>query len=424
VVLAIGSVGLGQAPSLSITPPSAAQSGLLDSHRKQIDEYVDYWVKALMTAGEADKVLDARKNLIEGYNKYGGKAAEFQAAFAKSMAERGKAALSAKTPGSQELAGLKEVNLAVAAGRMAQLSLQPLLDAMVAHKDPGVRYFGWSAYVQLRPLALAEGGKAAKAMYNAVGRAAAEETDPYVLTALMDVFRMSPMPEPGVGITEGAYRTGQEKFYGLLKAHWTRLCQQLLDGEGAMAEAGANGLRAARVLATGLGADADKKTTMQMVINMTYGAGKAYDRAVMLLEAALFAKEVQAAADKARGMETTQPATAPAENPAMEKVKALAAKLGVDPATLAAMQGPAEHGASAVGLLLIECETSLNQLTGKGEPGDRHIQRPLSSTAAGDRGAAVQLGVLKWVDELKGYGVQHPRDVIEVKPATTPAKGP
>ena len=84
---------------------------------------------------------------------------------------------------------------------------------------------------------------------------------------------------------------------------------------------------------------------------------------------------------------------------------------------------PAEHAVSANTLLLIQCEELLNQLAGKGEAGDQYIRKPLlRSGGAADPGAAVQLGVIKWVDELvKGQGLKRPSDLIKIKPKPSPA---
>ena len=60
VVLGAGVQARAASPVLNI-PPAAAQSGLREPDRKLIDDYVQYWVTALVAATDPNGVVDARK---------------------------------------------------------------------------------------------------------------------------------------------------------------------------------------------------------------------------------------------------------------------------------------------------------------------------------------------------------------------------
>jgi hypothetical protein len=419
--LLLGPPALAQGPGLNI-PRSAAETGLTNEQREQVDTYIAALTKALAAADNAKRVVEIRTLLIRGYNQHG-TAAAFQDAYAGSMAVHGKSLLSGQFGPDDPLTSLREINLAISVGRMAQGSLLPLAEAMVLHKNPAVRYFGWNAYALLRAPLMAAGGDDLQAMYATIAKAASQETDPLVLAELMRTLHLPPSPTPGQGVTSEAHQDAQGKFFGILKADWAQLCQRVLAVDGAMSETAAGGVNTARSLAIGLGDQAVRKAAMQMALNMAWSAGKAFDRSLQMMRAAEAAKNAQAGGEGAADV----PAGAEApEAGAAEKAGQLAQALGTTPEALAAMSDDIEQAVSANALLLKECEEALNVLTGKGEPGERHIRKPLSAAGSmGDPGAAVQLGVLKWVDELrKTQGLMHPKDVVPAKPATAPATKP
>ena len=416
-----GPAAPAQGPSVDI-PRAAAESGLSAEQRDQVDQYVGELIKALAAAENAKRVVEIRTLLIRGYNVHG-TAAAFQEAYADSMAVHGQALLSGQLGPDDALTSLKEINLAISVGRMAQLSLRPLVRAMVVHKNPAVRYFGWNVYALLRAPVLAEGGDAPEAMYATITKAASQESDPLVLAELMRTLHLPPNPGPGQGVTREAHQDAQRKFFGILQGDWMRLCRRVLAVDGGMSEAAAGGVNTARALATGLGDAAVGKAAMQMVLNMAWSAGKAYDESLQMMRAAQAASDAQAAEQEGGGPAGVAAAV---EGEAAAKADQLAQRLGKTPEALAAMSGDIEQALSANTLLLKECEEALNTLTGKGEPGELRIRQPLSASGGmGDPGAAVQLGVLKWVDELrKTHGLKHPKDVVPAPVATAPATKP
>jgi hypothetical protein len=366
-VLAAGSTVRAQAPTLNDIPAGAAESGLTDTHRTDIDKYVKHYVDSLVAAK------------TDGYNGFGTKGVMGQDAYAASMATHVGKALGGGIAADAPLARLKEVNLAIPVGRMGQLSIHPLVEAMISHKNPAVRYFGWRAYAELREPLLAAGDKGIAKMYAALVKGLKAETASQVICELMMMFRLPRDPEPGLEIAEDDYRTAQGKLFGILKGQWTALCLRVMEGEAAAAEGALHGFKALRVLYRASVAGADKKSVLQLVINMAWSAGKALDGALL----------VKASVEAGQGGDAAA----------------------------------AEHAVSANHLLLLACEEFLNTLTGKQGPGEWHIRRALGSGT--DRGAAVQLGVLKWIDEVvRDHGLKRPKGLVVKagpKPATQPA---
>ena len=397
-----------EGPVLTAVPAS----GLTAEHRKAIDGYVKYWTTALATTNSAKRIIEVRTMLMRGYR---GKGAEYQDAYAGSMGVHGKAALTGQIPAGDKLASLKEVNLAISVNRLGRASLLPLAETMVLHKNPAVRYFAWNAYALLRAPLLAEGGKDLQAMYAAIAKAAAKERDPLVLAEAMRTLHLRPGPSQGV--SQEAHRDAQSKSFTILRANWTDLCRRVLSVDAGMADAAASGVNTIEALALALDEPGVGKAALQMVLNVAWCAGKAFDASGQMMRAA----EAVAEAEKAAGGK---------DDAAAAKAAALAAKLarefGKTPEALADREGDIEEAFSANVLLLRQCEEALNALTGKGQPGERHIRKPLAdSGSASDSGAAVQLGVLKWMDELvKKHGLKHPKGLVTAKPATAPSTKP
>lgn len=431
VALGAGAQARAAAPALNI-PPAAAQNGLREADRTQITEYVQYWVKSLLGATDPNTVVDARKGLVSGYTRYDAKAVDFHTAYAITMSAQIRKAMATPMPPPRELAGLKEVNLAISIDRMPQPALQPLVNAMVTHRDPAVRMLGWAAYFQLRTPVLAEGGKSVADMYAALDKAAASETEGQVLSEMISMFRMSPTADANSGLPAAAYRAGQEKFYELLRKNWLHLCRQVMTGDPAVAEAAMSGTSALSLLSTGLGAAVDKKASLQMMLNLAYAGGNAFDQAALLSEAVIAARDADAAARKAAGPGADDAAKAAAAK-AAAKAKDACQKAGADPLTAAGMGEQVEFEQSALTVLLLEVERLLNQYSDKGEPGERWMKIPLTAAkmGLGERGANVHSGALKWVDELTKKGLTDPSTIVKAPvpaattaPAATPVATP
>jgi hypothetical protein len=424
VVLAATLAASAAEPVIDLSQ-SAAEGAIQDSQRQQIDKYVAFQIDKMAKATSQDQVVAARGRLTESYNRFGTKAQEFMLAFADSLAGHGKAML-AGLAADDPLRGLKEVNLSLTASRMGQVTLGPLTDVMVSHADPAVRYFGWIAYAAMRGPVVATGGKAAQSMYAVLSARLQKETDPHVLAEMLKMFTFHDIGEAGGGITPAAYADGLARLFKILDANWLGLCRRVMPADGNVAEAASTAVEAVSRIKDELKEKIADPVAIQLVANMTWSAGKAFDLALGIQEAA----EAARLADKAakEGVEPPRPADKAgkkaAESPIEDNVTAakdladkaqqLAQKIGKDANTLGSQAPQSEYAVSAVTKLLLDCEASLNAQTQRNET---YISKALGATGS-DRAAGVRLGVLKWIDDLVAkYNIKRPEDVVPAKAA-------
>ena len=412
VVLAVCVAASAAEPVIDI-PAEAAQGALQDTHRKQVDAYVAYQTAKMASGTSQEDVITARGKLTGSYVRYG-RAQEYMSAYAASVATHGKDML-AKLASDDPLKALKEVNLSIAAARMSQVSLQPLVAEMVLHENPAVRFFGWHAYALMRTAVLAAGNKVAQPMYNALANAMAKEQDPHVLAEMLKMFRLAREPDAGTAITLGAYRDGQSKLFNVLKDNWVGLCRRVLTADGTVVEGASTVVAAVVHLKSALGEEVTDKVAIQLVANMTWSAGKAYDLALRVQEAA----EAVTLAEKENERIVTDPSdeNLAAAKLASQNAQQLAAKVGKTAKDLASQASQSKYAVSTSRLLLTECEKALNTLAGRNES---HIRKPLGSRGSSDPAAGVRIGVMNWVDGLVDkYGIKRPEQ--EVPPKEPPA---
>lgn len=365
-VLAASLAASAAEPVIDITN-EAARDALQDTHRQQIDEYVAYQVDKMAKATGQNEVVAARRKLTDIYNRYGSKAQEFMSAFAASMAKHGKAML-ARLAADDPLRTLKEVNLSITVLRMGQVTLGPLADVMVSHADPAVRYYGWIAYAAMRVPVMAAGGKAAQAMYTVLAARMQKEDDPQVLAEMVRIFTFRDMTDVGSAISPEAYTDGLARLFKILDANWVGLCRKVMQADGNVAEAASTALSAVVWLKSQLKDKVSDQATIQLVADVTWSAGKAFDLSLASLDA------------KPLGSRAAQ----------------------------------IEYAVSTITEMLKSCESSLNLLSGRTES---FINTALVATSV-DRAAGVRLAVLRWVDLLvKEYKIKRPEDVVPPKEA-------
>jgi NADH dehydrogenase/NADH:ubiquinone oxidoreductase subunit G len=435
VVLAASLAASAAEPVIDI-PNEAALGALQDTQRQQIDAYVAYQVDKMAKATSQDEVIAARRKLTDIYNRYGSKAQEFMSAFGASMAKHGKAML-AGLAADDPLRILKEVNLSLTVSRMGQVTLGPLADVMVSHADPAVRHFGWTAYAAMRGPVMAAGGKAAQAMYDVLSNRLQKETNPQVLAEMVKMFTFRDIAEAGGAITPEAYSEGLSKLFKILEANWVSLCRRVMLADGSVAEAASTAVDAAVRLKNELKGKVADQVAIQLVANMTWSAGKAFDLALGAQDAAEAARLADKTTDKAgeNPIDENPPAAKPAVGNAPQPAPKVgkdaktlgsravgaasqpAPKVGRDAKTLSLQAAQNEYAVSTITKLLQDCESSLNALTQRNET---YISKPLGATG-GDRAAAVRLGAGKWIDELvKAVNIKRPEDVVPPKAAPAP----
>ena len=413
VVLAASPAASAAEPVINI-PDEAAQGALQDTQRQQIDEYVADQIDQMAKATSQDEVIAARRKLTDNYNRYGTKAQEFMSAFGASMAKHGTAML-AGLAADDPLRALKEVNLSLTVSRMGQVTLGPLADAMVSHESPAIRYFGWTAYAAMRGPVLAAGGKATQAMCAVLSARLQKETDPQVLAEMLRMFTFRGIAEAGADINPVTYADGLAKLFKILEANWVGLCRRVMLADGNVAEAASTAVEAVVKIKGELKDKVTDQAVIQLVVNMTWSAGKAFDLALGIQGAA----EAAVLADKAAAIAATNPSdeNLKAAKEAADKAQQLAKKVGKDAKTLGSQATQSEYAVSAITKLLMDCEIALNSLTQRNET---YISKALGATGA-DRAAGVRLAVLKWIDSLVDkYNIKRPEDVVPPKEAPAP----
>ncbi len=408
VVLAVCVAASAAAPAIDI-PESAAQSALQDSHRKQIDKYVAYHIGKMASATTQEAVIAARSKLMGGYVKYG-RASEYMSAYGASIATHGKDMLT-KLASDDPLSDLKEVNLTIIVTRVQQVSLQPLVAAMVIHRSPAVRFFGWQTYALIRTPVLAVGGKVSEMMYAALANAMAKEQDPHVLAEMLKMFRLPRAPAAGTATAVEAYRDGQSKLFNILKENWISLCRRVLKADGTVVGGASSGVVAVVRLKNALGNEVDDKVAIQLVANMTWSAGKAYDLALQVQVAAKAAVLAEKESERAATEPSDENLTA--AKLASQNAQQLATKVGKNVKDLASQASQSDFAVSTSRLLLTECEKALNTLTKRN---DSHIGKPLRKTSSSDPAASVRIGVMNWVDSLVDkYSIKRPETEVPPK---------
>ena len=313
------------------------------------------------------------------------------------------------------LATLKSVNLAIAAGRMGQVTLGPLAVAMVSYREAAVRYFGWQAYASMRVQVLATGGNPVGLMFTTLSTRMQQETDPQVLAQMSRMFVIRDLGQPGAPLPQETYTTAVERFFKVLNANWASMCRKVLLGDGTTADAAASETESIMAMSNALGASIADKDLAQMLGNISWAAGKAYDRAINIHAAAVAATLAAKAAELAK--QNPNPVNIAAAKAAADKADALAKKVGMKWEDLTGQMAEREDAIGAVAKLLLQCEKSLNMLT---KQSNNEISKALGATG-GDRAAGVQIAVLNWVDKLVDkYSIAQPQNSVTAK--TPPAK--
>jgi len=272
-------------------------------------------------------------------------------AYAGSMSSEGLKMLAGLGAGDK-LAALKKINLAIAVSKMGQVTLEPLAVAMVTSNDAPVRYFGWEAYSSMRTIAIVTGGKPAETMRATLAAQFAKETDPAVIGQMMRMFIFRGTDEiPQPALTD---------FFKILDAGWVGLCRKVMVANAQTAEAGATAVEAVMSIKRQLGDKMADKAAAQMLVNMAWAAGKAFDQAQAILQTA-------------------------------------------------AKDSDIEFTFSTISKLLVDCENGLNGIS---QAGNGRINKAL--TASGDKAANVRLAILDWVaDMVKKYEIQQPQDMVQ-----------
>lgn len=342
VLLAV-SVAASAQPRLDFSCEQIA-TGPLPAHvRQQVEQFVAHWTDVMLTTEADAEVSNARQRLVEGFAKCPD-SAQYQTAYAAAVVDSVRPVLR-----SQDR--LRQVNAALVVANTRNMRIRPVLDEMVRHDNPAVRYLGWQGYQRVRTLVLAQGRAYSEPMFAGLDEQLKSETVPFVLRRLLEMLYLPPV-RPQV-ISEGDYRWARERAMEIFLAGWSEQCGRILLGGGQMPDAMRRGLWAISGFRRIIGdSQAERSKLAQPLLDVMYCASRAYD-------------EADAGSD-----------------------------------------GDRVRRANA--MLLSQAEEELHNLT---ELRRGHVSRALEDPDVPDRGAEVRRAVLQWVDDLAdaGYDIEQPR---------------
>ena len=242
-------------PSASLDVPESAVNGpLSESVKKQIRDYVRYWVKTLSKAGDVKQIGLARQKLVEGYKRF--TSAFWRYAYAQVAAAEIPPALKVKDR-------LKQIHLSMALAQMDQVTVQPALEAMITHPNPVVRYWAGRGYRTAAKKIMDQGGNYAQTMLGTLERLGKTERSGVVMGA---VFRgLSPYP--------GAKAADVAKLREVQSEVWLARCRELYAGDPEWIGAYLGALRFLSPQDKN-----DEQAVVQMLLDVLVGASAAFDR--------------------------------------------------------------------------------------------------------------------------------------------------
>ena len=251
-------------------PPPLGAAGLPEL--AEIQTWVKYWVGRIAKAETEAEIVEARRKLVSGYQRF--EPATYRYDYADTTATEVSAAL--KTLPAGDLKALREINAASALGVFDQVSVQFALQELVAHDNPGVRYWGWKGLAGIRDLSLAQGGQTAEAFFTVITQRSAAETSAVVLGAMWEAMVL-PVSSPD-GVDAVTWGNAVDTFANILNTNWANACGQVASGDASWVGAAPKAVMAMVRLAR-IAGDDEIQTPLGHLLHMTFAAFRAYDAA-------------------------------------------------------------------------------------------------------------------------------------------------
>jgi hypothetical protein len=316
-----------------------------------IEARVKFSINGLATAEDEAGIVQARRQLIRDYPRF--ESLSFRYQFAAETASR-VLALIENVDDQDPLRALRQINGVMAVVAMDQVSIQPALESLVGHDSPAIRLLAWKGYANIRDLILAQGALPSERMFRVLEEQSATETSALVCGAMFEVMVLPSVRPAAVPIE--AWPATVEKLRNILSDSWLTYCRSVLAGQEHWPEVTGKAVVAVVRLAR-LDADnaAAQTKALQMIVDLMSCTRKAYDNA-----------------DEGSSV------------------------------------------ANAAIVLLVDCEEALNAVTGITATPVKKAFLDKSIKSKDERGAAVGLAALKWVNDLADRGVVKP----DVKPKT------
>ncbi|MFP3937582.1 MAG: hypothetical protein ACLFVW_04510 [Phycisphaerae bacterium] len=329
-------------PRLDFSCDQLPPGRLPEEIRQQVRQFVSHWTNAMLQTETDSEVAEARSRIIEGYSKCPD-SVQYQTDYARAVVDKIGPVLASDDP-------LKQVNGALLVANTPNMRVRPVLDEMVSHSNPAVRYLGWRGYQRARTLVLAQGRDYSQPLFGSLAERLQAETVPFVVRRLLETLYLPPS-RPQV-VSQGDYDWARRQAMEAFLSGWSEQCRRLLLVEPELPEAMVPGLWAISGFRRVIGdSQAEKSKLAQPMVDVMYCASRAYDEA-----------DPGSDDDRVRRANAT---------------------------------------------LLTEAEESLNELT---ELRRNYLSQALTAENVPDRGAEVRRAVLDWVDDLSqaGFDIQRP----------------
>jgi len=363
-------LSLGLRPLLAEAPridykTILSQNSLTTAQKKRISEFIRYWLGRLKQASDADQVLQGRYQILRAYGTV--KKPFYQYDFAEIAAQQ---LVGIWKELSDDLKSLKEVNLAIIAANMPQITTQPVLEEMIVHANPAVRFQGWRGYRRIRDLLLAypPGTDYGKKMYEAMRSRARLETSAPVLGMIFQMMQLRSVPQ---GVSRQEFVRFQRTAFEILKDTWDDRCRGILAGKSMLADAARKAVAALTNFAAVFSSDRSMQMAiLQMIANTAYSSVSAFENSLEAIQ-----------------------------------------KAGEDPKKRKEILEIRDNNSQ----LLRDCEGALNYITKKRQSRIARALAQIGGPAPGTVGTAVA----EWIDELKASGVEDPAVVLAGKSVET-----
>ncbi len=201
-------------------------------------------IEKVVTDDDAKDIREAAVRLAQQYEAFGDDPnVQYQFALLAGDAIIGALDTINANRANDDLATLREVNLAMAGSQMDLVSSQDMLEVFIVHDNPAVRYYGWQGYGGIRTFLLAQ-GFGADTMMTSISARLVEEPSAEVVASLVKAMRLPTRRDPAIEMedyqsTVVAFLAEIDKALPVLTTHvytgeydWTETAEVTLDAIG------------------------------------------------------------------------------------------------------------------------------------------------------------------------------------------------
>lgn len=256
----LASFGIAQGQDEAVTP---------ENIRETVPRLVNQLVQA-----QPDQAAELRRRLQEFYVATRDANQGFQ--FARSLSDVVPGAL--ETLAQQEdnrLTRLRRVNLALAVRFTEHPAIQPALEALLKADCPAARFSAWKAYTNLWPAIFSQGPAQARTLVSSMSRALANEENPIILQAVVQIANFT-APE-AFNVPPASQASAREQMIESLSDNLARFRKRIESGDESMAILGRRIVTTLADLYSQAARNPQQKTRwLQIVADMMWSSSQAY----------------------------------------------------------------------------------------------------------------------------------------------------